>query len=209
MSYINKLLVLFFTLTIITALPTAHSVEKTAEKKPVTVSNPVVRLTTTMGVINLELDQQKAPVTVKNFLRYVNSGFYDGTVFHRVIKDFMIQGGGFKPGLQKKNPKGPIKNEADNGLKNKAGTVAMARTNDPHSASSQFFINTIDNGFLDFKRKPPGGWGYAVFGKVTEGMEVVKKIEASATRRQGARANVPVHDVVIFKAERLNRPAKK
>ncbi len=209
MNYINKLLVLFFTLTIITTLPAAHSIEKIAEKKPATVSNPVVRLTTSMGVINLELDQQKAPMTVKNFLGYVNSGFYNGTIFHRVIKDFMIQGGGFKPGFQKKNPKGPIKNEADNGLKNKAGTVAMARTNDPDSASSQFFINTIDNGFLDFKSKTPGGWGYAVFGKVTEGMEVVKKIEASATRRQGAHANVPVNNVVIFKAERLNGPAKK
>lgn len=204
-----KALVLFSILTITTALPTAHSVEKIAEKTPAAANNPVVRMTTTMGVIHIELDQKKAPVTVKNFLAYVNNGFYDGTIFHRVIKDFMIQGGGFKTGLQKKNANASIKNEADNSLKNKTGTIAMARTGDPHSASSQFFINTIDNGFLDFKSKTPRGWGYTVFGKVTKGMDVVKKIGSTATKRQGSHANVPVNNVMIFKADQLNKPAKK
>jgi len=166
-------------------------------------NNPRVALTTTAGVIEIELDGQKAPGTVKNFLTYVDAGFYDGTIFHRVIPGFMIQGGGFQPGMKEKPTRGPIRNEADNGLKNLAGTIAMARTPDPHSASAQFFINTVDNAFLDHRGKTAQGWGYAVFGKVTKGMEVVKKIEASPTRNAGGHQDVPAQDVVITRMERV------
>jgi cyclophilin family peptidyl-prolyl cis-trans isomerase len=170
---------------------------------PATAANPQVRMTTSAGVIEIELYADKAPATVKNFLEYVDAGFYNGTIFHRVIKGFMIQGGGFEPGMKQKPTRAPIQNEADNGLKNTAGTLAMARTGDPHSASAQFFINAVDNGFLDHKDKTPRGWGYAVFGKVTKGMDVVQKIEGAATGNVGPFGDVPKQDVVIQKAERI------
>jgi cyclophilin family peptidyl-prolyl cis-trans isomerase len=168
---------------------------------PDTAANPRVRMTTSMGAIELELDAQGAPVTVKNFLNYVERGFYNGTIFHRVIPGFMIQGGGFAPGLKQKTVGMSIKNEADNGLKNVAGTIAMARTNDPHSATAQFFISTVDNAMLDHTEKSARGWGYAVFGKVTKGMDVVKKIEAVATGQAGGHRDVPKQDVLIAKIE--------
>ena len=159
-----------------------------------------VELTTSAGVIRLELDDTKAPVTVANFLEYVNSGHYNGTIFHRVIKGFMVQGGGFEPGLKQKPTKGEIQNEANNGLKNDHYTLAMARTNAPHSASSQFFINTTNNGFLNFKSETPSGWGYAVFGRVIEGKEVVDAIEKVKTGRSGFHDDVPLENVVIERA---------
>lgn len=165
--------------------------------------NPRVRITTSLGVIELELYATQAPLTVRNFLNYVETGFYNGTIFHRVIPGFMIQGGGFTPGLKPKRTGVPVKNEADNGLKNLAGTVAMARTADPHSATAQFFINTVDNPFLDHRDKTAAGWGYAVFGRVTKGMEVAKKIESVPTHTVGPFENVPVEDVVIQKVERI------
>ena len=173
----------------------------TAAEQPAKSANPNVRMTTSMGVIEIELDAKLAPVTATNFLGYVNSGFYNGTIFHRVIPGFMVQGGGMTAGMKEKPTGAKIQNEADNGLKNLAGTLAMARTNDPHSASAQFFINTVDNAFLDHRGKNPQGWGYAVFGKVTKGMDVVKKIEAVQTGNAGMHQNVPVKDVVITKME--------
>jgi peptidyl-prolyl cis-trans isomerase B (cyclophilin B) len=158
-----------------------------------------VLLTTNHGNIKLELDADKAPKTVENFLNYVRSGHYDGTIFHRVIDGFMIQGGGFEPGMKQKPTNDPIENEAKNGLKNEPYTVAMARTSAPHSASAQFFINIKNNAFLDY----PGqdGWGYCVFGKVVEGTDVVDKIKGVKTTRSGMFADVPVDNVVIEKAE--------
>ncbi|MCG6975368.1 MAG: peptidyl-prolyl cis-trans isomerase [Acidiferrobacterales bacterium] len=170
-------------------------------------ANPTVRLTTNMGVIELELFRDKAPNSVDNFLRYVKSGHYNGTIFHRVIRGFMIQGGGYLYNMQEKPTRAPIQNEADNGLKNVTGTIAMARTPDPHSATSQFFINTVDNVSLDYYAKSAQGWGYAVFGKVTRGMDVVRKIESTATRSFGYFQNVPAKPIVIEKAELL--PGKK
>lgn len=158
-----------------------------------------VRMQTTMGDIVLELDAEKAPVTVENFLEYARAGFYDGTIFHRVIPNFMIQGGGFEPGMNQKETRAPIKNEADNGLKNVEGAIAMARTPDPHSASSQFFINVKDNDFLNFTSPTPQGWGYCVFGRVTEGLDVVHAIEKVATGSRGGHQDVPQEDVVIEK----------
>jgi cyclophilin family peptidyl-prolyl cis-trans isomerase len=165
-------------------------------------------MTTSMGAIELELDAQRAPVSVKNFLNYVERGFYNGTIFHRVIPGFMIQGGGFTPGLKQKTVGMAVKNEADNGLKNFAGTIAMARTNDPHSATAQFFINTVDNAMLDHTEPSARGWGYAVFGKVTKGMEVVKKIEAVATGTADGHRDVPKQDVLIAKVERIKDAPK-
>ena len=159
-----------------------------------------VKLTTNHGDILIELDAAKAPLSVANFLQYVRSGHYDGTVFHRVIKGFMIQGGGFEPGMKQKPTEAPIQNEANNGLKNAHYTLAMARTNAPHSATAQFFINTTNSGFLDFKSESPSGWGYAVFGKVVQGQEVVDKIEKVKTAGRGGHGDVPVEDVVIEKA---------
>ena len=159
--------------------------------------NPVVLMKTSMGEITIELDKEKAPVTVDNFIAYVNDKFYDGTVFHRVIPAFMIQGGGFDKDMTQKKTKAPIKNEAGNGLKNLNGTIAMARTSDPNSATAQFFINTKDNAFLDHRNDTPQGFGYAVFGKVVKGMEVVKKIEQVQTTTRGPYENVPVTAVVI------------
>jgi cyclophilin family peptidyl-prolyl cis-trans isomerase len=164
-------------------------------------AHPHVRLITTLGTIELELNAQAAPQTTRNFLKYVRSGFYNGTIFHRVIPNFMIQGGGFLPGMTEKPHDAPIRNEAGNGLKNLAGTIAMARTSDPDSAAAQFFINTADNDFLNHTDDTPGGFGYAVFGKVVRGMDVVKKIAGVPTHTVGEFENVPVRDVVIKKAE--------
>jgi peptidyl-prolyl cis-trans isomerase B (cyclophilin B) len=158
-----------------------------------------VELHTSEGVIGIELDDAKAPDSVANFLEYVHKGHYDGTVFHRVIKGFMIQGGGFAPGLKHKPTGAAIKNEANNGLKNHRYTLAMARTNAPHSATAQFFINVADNAFLDFKSESPQGWGYAVFGRVVSGQDVVDRIEAVPTQRQGMHDDVPINDVMIEK----------
>ncbi|MDO5692999.1 MAG: peptidylprolyl isomerase [Pseudomonadota bacterium] len=166
------------------------------------MSNPQVELHITgHGVITLELHEDKAPKSVANFLAYVNAGHYDNTVFHRVIKNFMIQGGGFEPGMKQKTTQAPITNEADNGLKNDKYTVAMARsTNDPHSATAQFFINVVDNEFLNFKSPTAQGWGYAVIGKVVKGQDVVDAIKAVPTTTKGFHGDVPRDDVVIEKA---------
>lgn len=164
-------------------------------------ANPRVKITTSMGVIVLELDTQKAPVTVKNFLQYVRDRHYDGTIFHRVMPGFMIQGGGFVPGLREKPTRGQIRNEADNGLSHVTGTIAMARTPDPHSASAQFFINVNDNDGLNHRSKDEEGWGYAVFGRVVQGMDVVMKIVAVQTADIGPHEKVPVKDVMIRKVE--------
>ena len=159
-----------------------------------------VQLQTTQGVITIELDAEKAPKTGENFLSYVRKGHYDNTVFHRVIKNFMIQGGGFEPGMKQKDTDAPIENEAGNGLKNDRYTVAMARTNAPHSATAQFFINVVDNDFLNFSSPTPQGFGYAVFGKVVEGTEVVDAIKGVRTGSSGFHQDVPLEDVVIEKA---------
>jgi len=165
------------------------------------MSNPKVELhIADHGVITLELDSEKAPKSAANFLSYATKGHYDGTIFHRVIDGFMIQGGGFEPGMKQKPTDDPIDNEANNGLKNANYTVAMARTSDPHSATAQFFINVTDNGFLDHKAPSMQGWGYAVFGKVVGGTDVVDRIKAVKTGRKGMHSDVPVTDVVIEKA---------
>ena len=168
------------------------------------MSNPKVELhVKDHGVITLELDQEKAPKSVENFLAYVAKGHYDGTIFHRVIPGFMVQGGGMEPGMKQKKCEAPIQNEANNGLKNANYTVAMARTGDPHSATAQFFINVADNGFLNHTTPSAQGWGYAVFGKVVSGSDVVDKIKAVKTSRQGGHDDVPKEDVVIEKAVAL------
>ena len=165
------------------------------------MSNPKVELhIADYGVITLELDQEKAPKSVENFVNYVKKGHYDGTIFHRVIPGFMVQGGGFEPGMSQKPTDAQIDNEANNGLKNNNYTVAMARTNAPHSATAQFFINIKDNDFLNFTAPTASGWGYAVFGKVVDGTDVVDKIKAVKTGRKGFHDAVPVEDVVIEKA---------
>ena len=166
---------------------------------------PYVELETTMGNIVIELNQEKAPNTVANFLEYVKSGHYDGTIFHRVIDGFMIQGGGMDANMKEKSTNAPIQNEADNGLKNEVGTIAMARTSDPHSATAQFFINVKDNSFLNFSGKNPQGWGYAVFGKVTEGMDIVNKIKGVPTGKYGFHADVPTTPVVITHAKVIEK----
>jgi len=159
--------------------------------------NPVVLMKTSQGDIKIELDKAKAPISTENFIAYANGKFYDGTIFHRVIPNFMIQGGGFDKDMNQKPTKAPIKNEAGNGLKNTTGTIAMARTSDPNSATAQFFINTKDNPFLDHRDESVQGYGYAVFGKVVDGMDVVKKIEAVQTTTKMPHQNVPVTPVVI------------
>ena len=161
----------------------------------------MIKLHTNFGVIALELDAEKAPESAKNFISYVEAGHYNNTIFHRVIPGFMIQGGGFEPGMKQKDCKDPIKNEADNGLKNDAYTVAMARTGDPHSATAQFFINVADNDFLNFKLPSGNGWGYCVFGKVVEGTDVVDKIKGVKTGNSGFHQDVPKDDVIIERAE--------
>lgn len=163
----------------------------------------MVKLMTNFGDIVLELDAEKAPATVANFLQYVNDGFYNGTIFHRVIDGFMIQGGGMDSEMQQKDSREPIKNEADNGLKNMTYTIAMARTPNPHSASSQFFINVADNDFLNFSSPTPQGFGYCVFGKVVEGMDVVDKISKVKTGNKAGHQDVPVEEVVIELAENV------
>ena len=167
---------------------TAHSGDKV-----------MVEMHTSKGLITLELDAEKAPVTVANFIEYVKSGHFDGTIFHRVIPGFVIQGGGMESGMKEKPTQPPIENEADNGLKNVTGSICMARTNDPHSATSQFFINLKDNQFLDHTGKNPQGWGYAVFGQVTDGMDVVEAIAAVQTGNAGFHQDVPVEDIVVEK----------
>lgn len=164
-------------------------------------ANPLVELKTSAGPIVLELYPEKAPKTVANFLEYVKSGFYDGLIFHRVIDGFMIQGGGMNARMEEKTTRPPIENEARNGLRNDAGTIAMARTQDPHSATAQFFINVADNDFLNFKAENIQGWGYCVFGRVTEGMDVVNAIKGVKTGSSGFHQDVPKEDVVIQRAE--------
>ncbi|MDX1735607.1 MAG: peptidylprolyl isomerase [Halioglobus sp.] len=161
----------------------------------------MVIIRTTFGAIKLELDEERAPKTVANFLAYARDGFYDGTIFHRVIDNFMIQGGGFDTDMQQKATTDPIENEADNGLKNDFGTIAMARTNDPHSATAQFFINVKDNDFLNHTGRNPSGWGYAVFGKVAEGEEVLDKIRAVPTTSRAGHQDVPQDPVIIESVE--------
>jgi peptidyl-prolyl cis-trans isomerase B (cyclophilin B) len=163
----------------------------------------MVKLHTNFGTITLELDAEKAPGTVENFLAYVNSGFYSNTIFHRVIDGFMVQGGGFEPGMKQKPTRGSIQNEAQNGLKNQAYSVAMARTPDPHSASSQFFINVTDNAFLDFRAPNPSQFGYCVFGRVMDGRAVIDQIKKVPTITRASHSDVPVEDVVIAKAEEV------
>ena len=161
----------------------------------------MIILITNYGPINLELDFDKAPKSATNFLHYTKQNFYDGTIFHRVVNDFMIQGGGFESDMQKKPNGDPIENEADNGLSNLTGTVAMARTSDPHSATSQFFINVSDNHFLDHRNKTDVGWGYAVFGRVVEGMDVINKMKGCETTSRSGHQDVPVVEVIIESAE--------
>ncbi|AKG15098.2 cyclophilin [Moraxella bovoculi] len=166
---------------------------------------PVVQFDTTHGAIVIELNAEKAPVTVANFIDYVESGHYDGTIFHRVIDGFMIQGGGMDADMNEKRTGTPIKNEADNGLKNDIGTIAMARTQDPHSATAQFFINVKNNDFLNYSSPTPQGWGYAVFGKVTDGMDVVNQIKGVATGRYGYHSDVPSTPIVINSAKVISK----
>ena len=166
-------------------------------------TNPLVVMATSKGEIRIELDQEKAPKTVDNFLSYVDDGFYDGTIFHRVISNFMIQGGGFTPDMDQKATKDPIENEADNGLGNEKGTIAMARTSDPHSATAQFFINAADtNDFLNHRGKSPQGWGYCVFGRVVAGLDVVDEIRKVKTGSHGMHQDVPQEAVVIESIKR-------
>ncbi len=168
-------------------------------------ANPRVRLETNKGAIVIEIDPKAAPKSSENFLNYARSGFYNGTIFHRVIKGFMVQGGGFTANMHQKPTNEPIANEADNGLKNKRGTVAMARTMNPNSAMAQFFINTVDNPFLDHKGKTPDGWGYCVFGKVIDGMKVVDAIENESTTSKAGNRDVPIYPVVIEKTVVLDK----
>lgn len=167
--------------------------------------NPMVEMKTSKGDITIELYPGKAPKTVANYLAYVDKGFYDGTIFHRVIKGFMIQGGGLTRDMQKKPTDAPVANEADNGLENKPGTIAMARTFQPHSATSQFFINTADNQALNFRATSPRGWGYCVFGRVVKGMDTVVSIENSSTAARAGRRDVPVEPIVIESVKRLSK----
>jgi len=180
-----------------------------AANSNVFASNPRVRMETTKGVVIIELYPDKAPKTVENFLRYVNEGKYDGTIFHRVIKRFMNQGGGFTPDFKKVETFAPIKNEADNGLKNKRGTIAMARTGDPHSATNQFFVNTVDNTFLDHTSKTTRGWGYCVFATVVDGMDVMDRIAKVKTGANGPfQQDVPLEEILIQKVSVIEEAAK-
>lgn len=179
----------------------ALAADNTRANSPQTGDHTMIRMTTTLGTIDIELFDNEAPLSAKNFSDYVEAGFFDGLIFHRVIPGFVIQGGGFMPGMQQRKTGAPITNEADNGLKNLRGTLSMARTNDPHSATSQFFINLKDNPFLDHRGKNANGWGYAVFGKVVAGMDVVDKIAKVPTGNQAGHEDVPEKDVVVTKAE--------
>jgi cyclophilin family peptidyl-prolyl cis-trans isomerase len=190
----------------------AHASLLTLFLLPVAVlagGNPIVRMTTSLGVVELELLPDHAPATVKNFMDYVAAGHYDGTLFHRVIPGFMIQGGGFAPGMRQKDTREPVRNEADNGLKNTRGSVAMARTMEPHSATAQFFINVADNGFLDHRDKTLGGWGYAVFARVVKGMDVVDRIVQVPTTSVGPHQDVPRTDVLIRKMQLIGAETAK
>ena len=191
----RQLLILSFFLVALLLPVTGNAAETSSSKE-----SAVVELHTSKGLIVLELDAVKAPETVANFKRYVKDGFYANTIFHRVIPGFMIQGGGFTPEMKEKDTRAPIKNEANNGLPNEKYTIAMARTNDPHSASSQFFINTVNNSFLNHTAPNARGWGYAVFGRVVEGMDVVDLIERESTQTVGYFENVPVSPVIIQSA---------
>jgi cyclophilin family peptidyl-prolyl cis-trans isomerase len=185
--------------------PPAPAEEPATETAPApTGTNPMVEMRTSLGTMRIELYPDKAPKTVENFLQYARDGFYDGTVFHRVIEGFMIQGGGFAPDMTEKETRPPIENEASNGLKNVRGSVAMARTNDPHSASSQFFINTVDNPGLDFTAETVQGYGYAVFGQVVEGLETLDAIKKVSTGSRGGHDDVPMNPVVIESVRILN-----
>lgn len=186
----------FILAMLLCVLPFTAGATKPTAKGDSTVT---VRMQTNKGTIVLQLDAEKAPETVANFVEYAKSGFYDGTIFHRVIPAFMVQGGGFEPGMTQKATRAPIKNEADNGLKNDLGTIAMARTSDPDSATAQFFINSKDNGFLNHTAPTAQGWGYCVFGKVVEGLDVVQDMEKVATGARGGHQDVPQEDVVIEK----------
>ncbi len=196
-SFFHKKNCALFLLTLFLPLFLATT-NSSAEDKAVQVL-----METNLGNITLELNSTAAPKSVENFLSYVDSGFFNNSIFHRVIQTFMIQGGGFTPDMQKKSTRAPIANEAYNGLKNKKGSIAMARTNAPHSATSQFFINTVDNAFLDYKGKSPRGWGYCVFGQVIKGMDVVDAIAAQPTAPQGMHQNLPKKTVVIVKMSRV------
>ena len=206
MRYAVSLNVLFPTLLALSVSACAAQKEPKAETAPAaqptatTSSMPRVTLSTNMGDIVVELNPAKAPLSSANFIEYVQSGQYNGTIFHRVIDNFMIQGGGFDQNMQQKPTRAPIQNEANNGLKNSRGTIAMARTGDPHSASSQFFINVKDNAFLDHTSPTPQGWGYTVFGQVVEGMDVVDKIKVVQTSNMGGHQNVPTQPIVINQA---------
>lgn len=206
MRYIAPLHVLLPALLAVSVSACAAQKEPKAETAPAaqptatTTSMPRVTLSTNMGDIVVELNPAKAPLSSANFIEYVQSGQYNGTIFHRVIDNFMIQGGGFDQNMQQKPTRAPIQNEANNGLKNSRGTIAMARTGDPHSASSQFFINVKDNAFLDHTSPTPQGWGYTVFGQVVEGMDVVDKIKVVQTGNMGGHQNVPTQPIVINQA---------
>lgn len=189
----KKTLTALFALLLCGVMQSSYSLTQGKQK--------MVKLHTNHGVITLQLDAEKAPNTVRNFLEYVNSGFYQNTIFHRVIADFMIQGGGFEPGMNQKPVNAPIQNEAANGLSNDKYTIAMARTNDPHSATAQFFINTKNNSFLNYSAPNAQGYGYCVFGKVIEGMEVVDAIRKVKTGNKSGHQDVPQEDVIIIKAE--------
>lgn len=178
----------------------AHAASSTTTQGSAMSTNPKVKLQTNKGDIIIELNAEAAPKTVENFIGYVQDGFYDGTIFHRVINNFMIQGGGFEAGMKQKPTKSPVENEANNGLKNDQYTLAMARTSDPHSATAQFFINVTNNDFLNFTSPTPNGWGYAVFGKVVEGQDVVDSMKAAKTGNKGFHQDVPVEDLVIESA---------
>ena len=209
-QFISILFAFFFLITGCNATePSAtEKSEKTTENQPNEATksgekmsaNPKIKLETSKGTMMIELDAEKAPLSSANFVQYVNDGFYDGLIFHRVIPNFMVQGGGMNPDMSEKGNKTPIKNEANNGLKNDRGTLAMARTNDPHSATSQFFINLKDNDFLNHTSESPAGWGYAVFGKVTDGMDVIDEIAKVKTGNHGHHGDVPLEPVLIIKA---------
>lgn len=198
-SYVKSLVFAAFAASVGAVPAMADDKPKMSDEKPKIADRAYVRMSTTLGDFVIELNREKAPVTVDNFLSYAKDGFYDGTMFHRIIKSFMIQGGGMEPGYKQKQTKDPIRNEANNGLKNDRGTISMARTGDPHSATSQFFINVVDNNMLNFRSESPGGWGYCVFGKVIDGMDVVDKIrdtpvemDPRADGSQPAAAKTPV-----------------
>jgi peptidyl-prolyl cis-trans isomerase B (cyclophilin B) len=194
---IVAILVIFAIFAVQKQLKPTDTPKQAIKQQPTGTKSMNISMKTNHGTITLELYPDKAPITVKNFIEYIESGHFNGTIFHRVIPGFMIQGGGFVPGMSQKDVNAPIKNEADNGLANDDGTIAMARTPDPDSATAQFFINVKDNSFLNYSSPTPQGWGYCVFGKVVEGMDVVRAIEKVATASAGMHQDVPVDDVII------------